>query len=127
MKNLITKIQKDLGSLQDTLEKESNVIIKRIKDAANEIAKNQNVAKRRKEIEKAIRQQKDKFEPAITKFFSEMAKGAKKYGIDVSRIEKGLKGKAGAAKKVAIKKTKKIKKKVETVAKKSASKAKKKS
>lgn len=127
MKNFVAKIQKDFASLQKTLEKESDVVISRIKAAASEIANNKNVAKKRKEIEKIISQQRKKLEPAVSKFFKEIALSAKKYGIDVSGIETGIKKKVSKTKSTVRKKTGAAKKTTATIVKKATSASKKKS
>lgn len=88
MKGLVERMQKEVKSLQKTLEKEGNDLIAKAKKMAGDIAKNKNVAKTTKDLEKLIAVQVKKMEPAFTKFVGEVEKGAEKYGFDLKGMEK---------------------------------------
>lgn len=87
MKDFLSRIQKDFKLLQSTIEKEGNELISKAKKAANDIANNNNVKARTKEIEKLLETKFKKFEPALMKFIHEVSKNAGKYGIDVKDLE----------------------------------------
>ncbi len=87
MKDFLSRIQKDFKLLQSTIEKEGNELITKAKKAANDIANNNNVKARTREIEKLLESKFKKFEPALMKFISEVSKNAGKYGIDVKDLE----------------------------------------
>src|SRR5688572_1026683 len=87
MKDFLNRIQKDFKNLQSTIEKEGNELLTKAKKAANEIAKNNNVKAKTREIEKLLETKFKTLEPAIYKFIAEVTKNAEKYGLDVKDIE----------------------------------------
>lgn len=91
MKGLIERMQKEVKSLQKTLEKEGNDLIAKAKKMAGDIANNKNVAKTTRDLEKLITVQVKKMEPAFSKFVGEVEKGAEKYGFDIKGFEKKVK------------------------------------
>jgi hypothetical protein len=88
MKDFVGRFKRDLAQLQKTIEKESEDILKKVKKAANEFATNQNIAAKRKEIEKLIEARIKKLEPTWTSLMKEVKKSANNYGINVDALEK---------------------------------------
>lgn len=87
MNEILNKVQSDLGKLQKTLEREGEVLLSKLKDAANKAAANKSVQAKRKEIEKLVETQIKRFEPALDKFYSELKTTASKYGVDMEKVE----------------------------------------
>jgi hypothetical protein len=88
MKDFLGKLQKDLKHLQSTIEKEGNDLLKKAKKAVDDMEVPKKVNAKTKELEKLIESKFDKFEPALYKFIGEVAKNAKKYGLEVGDLEK---------------------------------------
>jgi hypothetical protein len=91
MNEILTKVQVDLNKLQKTLEREGEVLIGKIKEAANKAATNKNVVAKKKEFEKLVDTQIKKLEPAFDKFYKELKTTAGKYGVNFDKIEKSVK------------------------------------
>lgn len=91
MNEILNKVQTDFNKLQKTLEREGEVLISKIKDAANKAASNKSVVAKRKEFEKLVETQFKKFEPALDKFYKDLKVTAKKYGVNLERLEEGVK------------------------------------
>ncbi len=87
MNEILNKVQSDLGKLQKTLEREGEMLLSKLKDAANKAAANKSVQAKRKEIEKLVETQIKRFEPALDKFYSELKTTASKYGVDMEKVE----------------------------------------
>ena len=111
MKNLIARLQRDISKLQETVHKEGNDLLKKIKQMD---LKNVNATK--KELLQAITTKFKKFEPTYNILVKEIKKNAKKAGIELEKIEKNLKSKANKAKKdfSAMTKQKNMKRKSST-------------
>ncbi len=90
MNDILTKVQFDLNKLQKTLEREGEVLISKIKDAANRAATNKNVAAKRKEFEQLFDNQMRKLEPAFGKLYKDLKTTAGKYGVNFDKIEKSV-------------------------------------
>ncbi len=91
MNEILNKVQVDLNKLQKTLEREGEVLIGKIKEAANKAASNKNVVEKKKEFEKLVDTQIKKLEPAFDKFYKELKVAAGKYGVNLDKIEKSVK------------------------------------
>jgi|GEM_PF-2625978 len=91
MNEILTKVQVDLNKLQKTLEREGEVLISKIKDAANKAASNKSVVAKKQEFEKLVDTQIKKLEPAFDKFYSELKVTAGKYGVNLDKLEKSVK------------------------------------
>ncbi len=91
MNEILTKVQVDLNKLQKTLEREGEVLIGKIKDAANKAASNKSVVEKKKEFEKLVDTQIKKLEPAFDKFYKELKVAAGKYGVNLDKLEKSVK------------------------------------
>ncbi len=91
MNEILNKVQVDLNKLQKTLEREGEVLISKIKDAANKAAQNKSVVEKKKEFEKLVDTQIKKLEPAFDKFYKELKVTAGKYGVNLERLEKRVK------------------------------------
>lgn len=87
MNEILNKVQTDLGKLQKTLEREGEILLGKLKEAANKAAANKSVQAKRKEIEKLVEAQIKRFEPALDKFYSELKTTASKYGVDMEKVE----------------------------------------
>jgi len=86
MKGFIEKLQQDLQSIQQTIQLEGKDLIERLKRTVNK----EEVEKIRQEIAEHLGEKLQKFEPAVAKFVHEAKKGARKIGVDVSSIDKGI-------------------------------------
>ncbi len=95
MKDFITKLQKDINKLQDTVQKEGNDLVKKIK----KVATKKNIEAQAKDLEHIIAEKLKNFEPALENLYKEVRKSANKAGIDLSKFERELKRKTAAAKK----------------------------
>jgi len=106
------RFEKELTKLQKVLQKEGNLLLKRIKKADL----TSNLDKKRKELEDLVEKKLKGFEPAYHKFITELQKQAKNAGLDLVKLEKQLKKGAKAAKKTLGAKAGKLKvtKKVQT-------------
>ena len=91
MNEILTKVQVDLNKLQKTLEREGEVLIGKIKEAANKAATNKNVVAKKKEFEKLVDTQIKKLEPAFDKFYKELKVTANKYGVNLEKFEEQVK------------------------------------
>jgi activator of HSP90 ATPase len=91
MNEILTKVQVDLNKLQKTLEREGEVLIGKIKNAANKAASNKSVVEKKKEFEKLVDTQIKKLEPAFDKFYKELKVAAGKYGVNLDKLEKSVK------------------------------------
>jgi activator of HSP90 ATPase len=91
MNEILTKVQVDLNKLQKTLEREGEVLIGKIKKAANKAATNKSVVEKKKEFEKLVDTQIKKLEPAFDKFYKELKVAAGKYGVNLDKLEKSVK------------------------------------
>ncbi len=91
MNEILTKVQVDLNKLQKTLEREGEVLISKIKEAANKAATNKSVVAKKKEFEKLVDTQIKKLEPAFDKFYQELKVTAGKYGVNLEKLEKSVK------------------------------------
>ena len=91
MNEILNKVQVDLNKLQKTLEREGEVLIGKIKEAANKAATNKNVVEKKKEFEKLVDTQIKKLEPAFDKFYKELKVAAGKYGVNLDKLEKSVK------------------------------------
>jgi hypothetical protein len=91
MNEILTKVQVDLNKLQKTLEREGEVLIGKIKEAANKAATNKSVVEKKKEFEKMVDTQIKKLEPAFDKFYKELKVAAGKYGVNLDKLEKSVK------------------------------------
>ncbi|HYX36536.1 MAG TPA: hypothetical protein VE954_25795 [Oligoflexus sp.] len=91
MNEILTKVQVDLNKLQKTLEREGEVLIGKIKDAANKAASNKSVVEKKKEFEKLVDTQIKKLEPAFDKFYKDLKVAAGKYGVNLEKLEKSVK------------------------------------
>ncbi len=91
MNEILTKVQVDLNKLQKTLEREGEVLISKIKDAANKATSNKSVVAKKQEFEKLVDSQIKKLEPAFDKFYSELKVTAGKYGVNLDKLEKKVK------------------------------------
>ncbi len=87
MNELLNKVQKDLSKLQKTIEAEGEILLGKIMSAANKATSNKNVVAKRKELEKLVESQINKFEPAFEKFYKEVKTTAGKYGVNIDKIE----------------------------------------
>ncbi len=97
MNEILTKVQTDLNKLQKTLEREGEVLISKIKDAATKAASNKSVVAKRKEFEKLVETQFKKFEPALDKFYKDLKVTAERYGVNLDKIEDRVKTTTGKA------------------------------
>jgi activator of HSP90 ATPase len=91
MNEILTKVQVDLNKLQKTLEREGEVLIGKIKDAASKAATNKSVVEKKKEFEKLVDTQIKKLEPAFDKFYKDLKVAAGKYGVNLDKLEKSVK------------------------------------
>lgn len=91
MNEILNKVQVDLNKLQKTLEREGEVLIGKIKEAANKAATNKSVVEKKKEFEKLVDTQIKKLEPAFDKFYKELKVAAGKYGVNLDKLEKNVK------------------------------------
>jgi activator of HSP90 ATPase len=91
MNEILNKVQVDLNKLQKTLEREGEVLIGKIKNAANKAASNKSVVEKKKEFEKLVDTQIKKLEPAFDKFYKELKVAAGKYGVNLDKLEKSVK------------------------------------
>ncbi|MES2746146.1 MAG: hypothetical protein V4655_12005 [Bdellovibrionota bacterium] len=98
MNEIFAKVQKDLSKLQQTIEKEGEVLLGKLMTAANKASTNKNVVKKRKELEKMVETQLQKLEPAFEKFYTEVKSTAGKYGVDIEKIEKKVRARTGKVK-----------------------------
>ena len=94
MKGFISKLQRDLNRLQETLQKEGADLVQKVKH----IADKETIEVKAREVEKLIAAKLKKFEPAFELLLKEIRKGASSAGIDLSKIEKGIKKQATATK-----------------------------
>ncbi len=111
MKKLIARIQKDISKLQSTVQKEGNDLLKKIK----KLDLKSNLEHTQQELRQVLSDKLKKMEPSYNHFVDELRKNAKKAGIDVDKIEKGLKKTANEAKKKLHIRTKKKARKTRTV------------
>jgi hypothetical protein len=118
MKGFISKLQKDLNKLQDTLQKEGADLVQKVKNIADKEA----IEVKAKEIEKLIAAKLKKFEPAFESLLREIKKGASSAGVDLSKLEKGIKSRTSAAKSRISKAKSKVVKKTAAVKKKASAK-----
>ena len=114
MKKVIARFQKDIGKLQETLQKESNDLIDKVKH----LELIDSIDGKKRELEKIFQKKLKKLEPAYLQFVGELRKNAKKAGIDIDKLEKEIKGKATVATKSLKKTTSAQKKKVKASTKK---------
>lgn len=84
VKQFLDKFQKDLTKLQNTLKKEGDELVKKVKGATN----SESLNARRKEVEKLVEQSIRKYEPTINKFVHDLNTTAKKAGVDLTDLEK---------------------------------------
>ena len=91
MSDILHRVQTDLSKLQKTIEKEGEVLLDKIKTAANKAASNKNVVEKRKEIGLLVEAQYKKFEPTLDRIYKDLKGTAEKYGVDVEKIENGVK------------------------------------
>ena len=95
MKKLIARIQSDISKLQDSVQKEGNDLLDKIK----KIDLKSNIEQTKTELKKVLTAKLKKIEPTYHTFVEELRKNVKKAGIDIDKIEKGIKKKASAMKK----------------------------
>ena len=88
MKTLIARLQKDISKLQATIHKEGNDLLTRVK----KVDLKKDLEKTQKELKKVINAKLKKIEPTYNSFMTELFKNAKKAGIDLGKLEKGLMG-----------------------------------
>jgi hypothetical protein len=100
MKNLIDKFQHELTHLQNSLQKESKVILSKLK----KLDLKENLDTKRKELEKIIERKYKTFLPTANRFANELRTIGKKVGIDVEKWEKNVMQTTGAVKKKLAKK-----------------------
>ena len=91
MNEILNKVHVDLNKLQKTLEREGEVLISKIKDAANKAASNKNVVAGKKEFEKLVDTQIKKLEPAFNKLYKELKVTAGKYGVNLDKLQQDIK------------------------------------
>lgn len=103
MNSFISRVQKDLNRFQKAFQKESDDLVKKIKKLGDQAKKNK-VAERRKEIENLIETKLRGLEPVFDKLFKEIKVSARKYGIDLTGIEKRVTTSLGKSVKKATKK-----------------------
>ena len=108
MKKLITKFQKELMHLQDTLQKESGEILGKLKN----LDLKENLESKRKELEKIIERKYKTFLPTANRFANELRKIAKTAGIDIDKWEKTVVHTADVVKKKVAKNVAKNKAKI---------------
>ena len=121
MKEFINKLQQDLTKLQKTLEKEGQDLLKKVKTAADKVAKNKKMQQTQNELERLIKSGLKQVEPAVSKFVTGVRENAKKFGINLSDLEKRVNN----ATRVAKTQMKKLKRKITVTKKNTATKAKK--
>ncbi len=95
MKKLIARIQSDISKLQDSVQKEGNDLLDKIK----KIDLKSNIEQTKTELKKVLTAKLKKIECNYHTFVEELRKNVKKAGIDIDKIEKGIKKKASAMKK----------------------------
>ncbi len=95
MKKLIARIQNDIGKLQDSVQKEGNDLLEKIKS----LDLKTNLEQTKAELTKVLAAKLKKMEPTYHNFVEELRKNAKKAGIDVDKLEKGFKKKTKSLKK----------------------------
>ncbi len=123
MNELIARVQKDLNKLQKSLEKEGEILLKKIRKTAAKAE--DNVSHKKDEVAKLIQKQVKNFEPALEKFYKEIKTNAGKYGVDIDNLENRVKSTTQkAAAKLNLKKKKVSKKKSKKVTKKAKAKTK---
>lgn len=86
MNRLVAKLQKDIEKLQQTIQKESNELLEKVRS----IDLKENFEHKKKEVEKTLAQKLKKLEPAYHQFMNELKKNASKAGIDLDKIEKEI-------------------------------------
>ena len=96
MNHLVAKLQKDVEKLQQTILRESNELLERVRNADLKADLRDNIDLKRKEIEKTISNKLKRLEPAYRQFMDELRKNARKAGIDIDKIEKEILERAGA-------------------------------
>ena len=98
MKNLVGRLKKDLSRLQETLQKEGDLLIKNLKKTVESSETKEAILEKTRDVEKVIEQRLKQFEPAINNFMTGVRSNAQKYGIDVSKFETRITSAAKAAK-----------------------------
>ncbi len=108
MKKLITKFQKELLHLQESLQKESSDILNKL----THLDLKENLDSKRKELEKIIERKYKTFLPTANRFANELRKIAKTAGIDIDKWEKTMVHTADVVKKKVVKNVAKNKAKI---------------
>lgn len=106
MKDLITKLQKDLLKFHDSVQQERHELTEKVKSMLDK----GHLEGKGRELEKLIETKLKGFEPAFDRLVKELTKNAKKTGIDLSKFEKEIQAAKEALKKKVSKKTSKKKK-----------------
>lgn len=106
MQDFVKRLQKDLGHLQKTLEKEGNDLVKKVKNAANK----RDLVAKGKDLEKLVEKKLKEFEPTFNKVVANIRKQAKKAGVDLDvlthRAKSGITKAKATAKRTIKTKTK---------------------
>lgn len=97
MKDLVHRLKKDLNRLQDTLQKEGDLLIKNLKKTVESSETKEAILEKTHNLEKVIEQRLKQFEPAINHFMTGVRSNAQKYGIDVNKFEARITSAAKAA------------------------------
>ncbi len=103
MNAFIKKLQKDLKHLEHAVKKDSDELLKKVKDFATK----ENIVAAGSEIEKILEQKLKEFEPTIKKVVGQIRKNASKAGINIDSVEKTVRStvkKAAASVKSAAEK-----------------------
>ena len=95
MKNLISRIQKDITKLQKAVHKEGNDLLDKIKD----IDFKANIDQTKKELLKVLSAKLKKIEPTYNSLVEEVRKNAKKAGVELGKLEKTIKARVATKKK----------------------------
>lgn len=115
MIDFVAKVQKDLKSLQKTLEKEGEDLVKKLKQLTSQ----RNIDAAKKQMQTLVEAKLKKFEPAMRTLYKQILTNAQKAGIDVKNLEKSLSNaaKTASALRTQVKKTAstKVGKAVETL------------
>lgn len=86
MKKLIAKLQNELTYLQDSVQKETTVLLKKLQ----KLHLKENLEGKKHELEKLIERKYKTFLPACNRFANELRGIAKNAGINVDEWEKNL-------------------------------------
>ncbi|MBP6218018.1 MAG: hypothetical protein KA436_05485 [Oligoflexales bacterium] len=99
MKNLLTRLQKDLDKFQNVLQKEGADLFNKVNKKMKQIDFRDNIDSARKELGKILQTKLEKIEPSYHRFVEELHKNAEKAGINLVKIETEIKKRAVQARK----------------------------